>query len=81
MNINLNFLSSTCHKTRHAVYHAINLNRLKNKQLEYEPHKCFLTKCLGAEIVPKGFVLDFELTVGYHNHEFLDNWFGKLKYF
>ena len=39
LNINLNLLSSTYHKTRHAGCHTFKLNRSKYKQAWYEAHK------------------------------------------
>ena len=64
-----NLLSCTYHKTRHAGYHAIKLNRLKDKQAQNESHKSFLIRCIEAKIVPKGLVLDLEPTVDNHGRE------------
>ena len=41
----------------------------------------FLTKCLEENVIPKIILLELEPTIGNHNQEFLDNWYGKLKTF
>ena len=78
MNINPDLVLSTYHNARHIGYHAIKLNILKSKQVRYESQR-FLTRCLEAKITRKGLVLGLEPTTGNHVHEFLDNWFDKLK--
>ena len=67
MNIKLSHLSSADHKTRHTGYHAIKLNRLKDKQAQYDSYESFLTKCIEAEIVPTGVVVDIEPKVSNHS--------------
>ena len=57
------------------------LNRLKDKQVRFESHKEFLSRCIIDGLVPKGLELMLEPTIGNHDQYFLDNWYSKLKQF
>ena len=72
-----NILSCTYHKTRHTRYHAIKLNRLKDKQGRNESEHSFLIRT-DAKIVPKSLLIDLEPTVGNHDQGFLDDWYDQL---
>ena len=58
---------------------ATKLDRLHDKNERYKSHKDFLVKCLEGNIIPKGLRLDLEPSIGNHDEEFLNKWYGKLE--
>ena len=68
-------------KGRNTTYLAIKLNRLKDKQARFVPHKESLTCCVAEELVRKRLEVRLEPTLGNHDQEFLDNWYSKQKQF
>ena len=68
-------------KERNTTYLAIKLNRLKDKQARFVPHKESLTCCVAEELVRKRLEVRLEPTLGNYDQEFLDNWYSKQKQF
>ena len=60
---------------------ATKLDRLHDKNERYKSHKDFLVKCLEGNVIPKGLRLDLEPSIGNHDEEFLNKWYGKLEEF
>ena len=81
VNPNPNLLVPQNHDEKTSNYFAIKLNRLKDKQVRFESHKDFLSRCINEGLVPKGLELMLEPTIGNHDQNFLDNWYSKLKQF
>ena len=81
VNNNLTLLVPQNHDEKTSNYLAIKLNRLKDKQVRFESHKDFLSRCINEGLVPKGLELMLEPTIGNHDQNFLDNWYSKLKQF
>ena len=79
--VNPKVLSPETHNRKSNNYLAIKLNRLKDKQVRFESHKEFLSRCITDGLVPKGLELMLEPTIGNHDQNFLDNWYSKLKQF
>ena len=79
--VNPKFLSPETHNQKSSKYSAIKLNRLKDKQVRFESHKEFFSRCITDGLVPKGLVFILESTIGNHDQTFLDNWYPKLKQF
>ena len=75
-----NILSCTYHKTRHTRYHAVKLNRLKDKQGRSELENSFLIR-IDAKIVRERLLFDLEPTIANHDQGFLDNWYDQFKCF
>ena len=63
----------------HARYLVSKLDRLHDKKERYNSHRQFLKKCLDNNIIPNGLRLDLEPTIGNHDEEFLQNWYGELE--
>ena len=81
LEVNNDLLITENQKERNTTYLAIELNRLKDKQARLVSHKEFLTCCVAEELLPKGLEVALEPTIGYHDQEFLDNWYSKQKQF
>ena len=79
--VNPKILSPETHNQKSNNYLEIKLNRLKYKQVRFESHKKFLSRCITDGLVPKGLELKLEPTIGNHDQNFLDNWYSKLKQF
>ena len=79
--VNPKVLSPETRNQKSNNYLAIKLNRLKDKQVRFESHKEFLSRCITDGLVPKGLELMVEPTIGNHDQNFLDNWYSKLKQF
>ena len=79
--VNTKFLSPETHNQKSTNHLEIKLNRLKDKQVRFESHKEFLSRCITDGLVPKGLELMLERTIGNHDEHFLDNWYSKLKQF
>ena len=79
--VNTKFLSPETHNQKSTNHLEIKLNRLKDKQVRFESHKEFLSRCITDGLVPKGLELMLEPTIGNHDEHFLDNWYSKLKQF
>ena len=77
--VNPKVLSPETHNQKSNNYLAINLNHLKDKQVRFESHKEFLSRCITDGLVPKGLELMLEPKIGNHDQNFLDNWHSKLK--
>ena len=60
---------------------ALKLNRRKDKVTKYESHKDFLARFIAEKPISKGFKLELEPTIGNFDHEFVDEWYSKLKEF
>ena len=81
ITVNPKFLSPETHNQKSNNYLAIKLNRLKDKQVRFESHKEFLSRCITDDLVPKRLELILEPTIGNHDQNFLDDWYSKLKQF
>ena len=81
VNLNPNLLTPPNHDEKTNSFLAVKLNRLKDKQIRFESHKDFLSRCINESLVPKGLELMLEPTIGNHDQNFLDNWYSKLKNF
>ena len=64
---NPKFLSPETHNQKSSNHLAIKLNRLKDKQVRFESHKEFLSRCITDGLVPKGLELMLQPTIGNHD--------------
>jgi hypothetical protein len=64
-----------------ARYFATKLDRFHDKEVRFQSHKEFLTRCLEANIIPNGLKLQLEPSIGNHNDEFVNKWYEKLEKF
>ena len=78
---NLNLLSTDEQREKQAVYLATKLNQLHDKNTRFDSHRDFLSQCIREKHIPKELELILEPTIGFHNQEFLYNWYSKLKQF
>ena len=65
----------------HARYVATKHDRFHDKEARFQSHKEFLQRCLNANVIPNGLKLQLEPSIGNHNDEFLNKWYGKLEAF
>ena len=79
--VNPKFLSPETHNQKSTNYLAIKLNRLKDKQVRFESHREFLSRCITNVLVPKGLELMLEPTIRNYDQNFLDSWYSKPKQF
>ena len=54
------------------------LDRLYDKQDRFESHQQFLKRCLEAQVIPNGLLIELEPSIGNHDEEFLAKWNEKL---
>ena len=76
--VNPKFLSPETHNQKSRSYLAIQLNRLKDKQVRFKSHKEFVSLCITDGLVPNGLDLMLEPIIGNHGQHFLDKWYSKL---
>ena len=76
-----NFLITPTFAERYKEQQAMKLNRLKDKDAQYQSHREFLSQCIESKLIPKGLKLELEPTIGNHDQEFLDTWYSNLQEF
>ena len=77
-----NELQSTNDNDEHqARYFATKLDRFSEKRSDTNHTKNFLTRCLGANIIPNGLKLPLEPSIGNHDDDFVNKWYEKLEKF
>ena len=77
ITVNPNFLSPETHNQKKNSCLAIKLSRLKDKQVRFESHKEFVSRCITDVLVPKGLELMLEPAIGNHDQNFLHNCYSK----
>ena len=65
--VNPKFLSPETHNQKSSNHLVIKLNRLKDKQVRFESHKVFLSRCITDGLVPKRLELMLQPTTGNHD--------------
>lgn len=50
---------------------------MREKEGRYVSHKSFLPRCVSENVIPNGFRLELEPTIGIQNVTFLNNWYEK----
>ena len=68
--VNPKVLSPETHNQKSNNYLAIKLNRLKDKQVRFESHKEFLSRCITDGLLPKGLELMLHITNERHRINF-----------
>ena len=77
ITVNPNFLSPETHNQKKNSCLAIKLSRLKDKQVRFESHKEFVSRCITDVLVPKGLELMLEPAIENHDQNFLHNCYSK----
>ena len=72
ITVNVNYLSCRANNNKQNTDKlALKLNQLKDKSARYVSHKEFLTRCIENILIPKGFELLLEPTIGNYDQGLL----------
>ena len=76
-----NFLITPTFAEQHKKQQAMKLNRLKDKNGQYQSHREFLSQYFESKLIPKGLKLELQPTMSNRDQEFLDTCYSNLQEF